>query len=950
MLFLRRSPRGAYLTAVLGSGAILAINPLLEDPTRSLLVTVLYIFTVLGAGALGGWRPSLVAIGLSILGYWFLFVEPYFSFWRPDPMEFTTLLAYVIVGGALSLLTEGLQRSGTRLEERQQRLELEVGQHQRARAALEKAEARSRAEAERSHASAALLRVTLASIGDGVITTDAQGRVTFMNSIAEALTGWSSSEAEGRLLSDVFHIVNERTRAGVANPCEKVLSSGAIVGLANHTILIARHGTEVPIDDSAAPIRDDAGRILGVVLVFRDASKEREATQALGRLAAIVESSHDAMISKSIDGTITSWNAGAERLYGYMAQEAIGSGVEMIVPPERKDEFRQLMERLRRGKRIEQLDTVRRRKDGSLVDVSLQIAPISNREGDITGASTVARDITERKRSEQALAFLAEISRTLAAITDRESALVRATRMLVPFFADWCIICMVTDDGGIQPATYAHRDPEKEELVGQLLARSPLDWNTDLATVRALRTGTTQFVAEVPEGQLRQVARSDDDFSRIASLEPRSVISAPLRIRSRTVATITFVATDARRRYTSADVGLAEELAFRVATAIDNAELLESARAADRQKDEFLAMLAHELRNPLGAISYASTLMQVSPADALPELIDVVHRQVGNLAHLIDDLLDVSRISRGKIQLRTEAIDAATIVRRAVAAARPLIEGKSHTLTLAIQDGPMPLLVDGTRVEQILVNFLTNAAKYTPDGGSISLGAEAQQGEAVIRVKDTGVGIPAEMLPRVFELFAQADRTIDRSQGGLGIGLTVARRLAELHGGTVTADSDGIGKGAEFTLRLPLCETPAEPSAGAVASRDPSAVKLRILIVDDNHDTAKMEALLLSNLGHEVATAFDGLGVLEAARTFRPDVILLDIGLPGLDGYGVAKQLREEGMDSVVLVAVSGYGRLDDVQRSRDAGFNHHLVKPVEQQALVEMLNEIPSTSNAAAL
>jgi PAS domain S-box-containing protein len=746
-----------------------------------------------------------------------------------------------------------------------------------------------------------------------------------------------------------LHIVNERTRAVVTNPCEKVISSGAIVGLANHTILIARNGSELPIDDSAAPIRDDAGRILGVVLVFRDATKEREATQALGRLAAIVASSHDAMLSKSMDGAITSWNAGAERLYGYSAHEAIGRPIEMIVPPDRKDEFRQIMEQLRRGQRIEQLDTVRRRKDGSLIDVSLQSAPLYNREGEIIGASTVARDITERKRSEQSLAFLAEISRTLAALTDRESALVRATRMMVPFFADWCIIYMVTDDGGIQSAAYAHREPEKEKLVEQLLAQYPIDWNTDMATVRALRTGTTQFVADVPDGHIGRIAQNEEDRALIELLGPRSVISAPLRIRSRTVATITFVATDARRRYTSADVGLAEELAFRVATAIDNAELLESVRAADRQKDEFLAMLAHELRNPLGAISYASTLMQASDADAQPELIEVVSRQVGNLAHLIDDLLDVSRISRGKIQLRNEPIDAATIARRAVAAARPLIEGKSHTFTLNIQSVPMPLLVDATRVEQIIVNFLTNAAKYTPDGGQISLCAEVQQGEAVIRVKDTGVGIPAEMLPRVFDLFAQADRSIDRSQGGLGIGLTVARRLAELHGGTVTAASDGVGRGAEFTLRLPLCGAPAEDNGGVVAARDPHAVKLRILVVDDNRDTANMEAMLLKNLGHEVATAFDGLEALEAARTFSPDVVLLDIGLPELDGYGVAKRLREEGMDSLVLVAVSGYGRLDDVQRSRDAGFNHHLVKPVKQQALIELLNGIPSISSAAA-
>jgi signal transduction histidine kinase len=427
----------------------------------------------------------------------------------------------------------------------------------------------------------------------------------------------------------------------------------------------------------------------------------------------------------------------------------------------------------------------------------------------------------------------------------------------------------------------------------------------------------------------------------LRKLDPRSVISVPMKIRERTIGVISFVQSDGGRPYAESDVPLAEDLARRVATAIDNAQLLNSIRESERQKDEFLAMLAHELRNPLAAIRYAADAARLrSPdaRDAHDEMLDVIDRQANNLTRLIDSLLDISRISQEKIQLRREPIDAAAIVDRAAAAQQPLLYEKGDRLIVDVADEPLPLFVDATRIEQILVNLLTNAAKYSPDGSEITLKAFALDGEAIIQVIDPGIGISAEMLPRVFDLFAQADHTLDRSQGGLGIGLTVVRKLTEMHGGTVSVQSDGVGRGSTFTVRLPLSDA-AEPASLAAADPQAAHATLNVLVVDDNRDTAQAEAMLLKMHGHRVSLAHDGRSALELFEELKPDAVLLDIGLPVINGYDVAAQLRERGNAKTLLIAVSGYGQTEDRERSKRAGFNHHLVKPVDVRELLAILH-----------
>jgi CheY-like chemotaxis protein len=316
---------------------------------------------------------------------------------------------------------------------------------------------------------------------------------------------------------------------------------------------------------------------------------------------------------------------------------------------------------------------------------------------------------------------------------------------------------------------------------------------------------------------------------------------------------------------------------------------------------------------------------------------EITERQVRQLAHLIDDLLDVSRITTNKIQLRKEAIDASTLVNRALGTARPGIEERKHQVTVDIADEEMPLFVDPTRIEQVIVNLLTNAAKYTAGGGDINIKTYRENEQVVIKVKDSGVGIPEHMLTRVFELFTQVEPTLDRAKGGLGIGLTVVRHLTEMHGGTVSATSQGLEKGSEFCVRLPLATTPGP--AAEVTVRPTVRQGMKILIVDDNADSARTLSLLLRTLGCMTEELHDGPPVVERAKSFLPDVILLDIGLPGLDGYQVARLIRQAPeLADVRLIALTGYGQQQDRERSRDAGFDRHLVKPVHLDSLIETL------------
>ena len=379
----------------------------------------------------------------------------------------------------------------------------------------------------------------------------------------------------------------------------------------------------------------------------------------------------------------------------------------------------------------------------------------------------------------------------------------------------------------------------------------------------------------------------------------------------------------------------------------DAIEAKEALAESDRRKDEFLATLAHELRNPLAPIRNSVQIMRLAgiDSDTAEQARETIERQVTHLVRLVDDLLDVSRISRNKFDLRKKPVALAVVIQSAVETSRPLIEASGQEFTISLPPGPVWLNADLTRLAQAVSNLLNNAAKYTPASGAIQLIAERRGKQAVVRVRDTGIGIPPEMRSRIFEMFGQVDTSHERTQGGLGIGLTLAKSLVEMHGGTVEVHSDGAGRGSEFVLRLPIAAagTQAEDEADGHAC---AGAARRILIVDDNRDSADSLALLLVHAGHETHTAHDGYSGLQAAEALRPDVILLDIGMPQLNGYEVARRIRQApwGGD-VTLVALTGWGQAEDRAKSREAGFDEHFVKPVEHRVLANFLAELPARS-----
>ncbi|MEO8450396.1 MAG: PAS domain S-box protein [Gemmatimonadota bacterium] len=499
------------------------------------------------------------------------------------------------------------------------------------------------------------------------------------------------------------------------------------------------------------------------------------AAQLLARLAAIVESSDDAIISKSLDGVITTWNGGAERLFGYTAAEAIGRSVTMLIPDGFLNEEPDILARLRRGERIDHYETIRRRKDGTLLNISLTVSPIIDQRGIVVGASKTARDITARKEAE---------------------------------------------------------------------------------------------------------------------------------------------------------------------TALRNAEL--ELREADRRKDEFLATLAHELRNPLAPIRNGLQVMKLAANNgaAIEQARAMMERQVTQLVRLVDDLLDISRISRGKIELRRQRVDLAGVLRSAVETSRPLIEAGGHNLSITVSPRPISVDADHTRLAQVFANLLNNAAKYTKPGGRIALAVSRAGDEATVTVQDTGVGIPAHIVPKLFAMFMQVDPSLERSQGGLGIGLALAKVLVELHNGRIDAKSGGAGRGSEFTVRLPALPEVDEEDQGGAGNR-PEAVsgRCRVLVVDDNEDSATSLAMVLQLMGNETAVAYDGLRALEVGAAFCPHLVFLDLGMPRLNGYDACRRIREEpwGKDAVV-VALTGWGQEHDRRRTAEAGFDSHLVKPVDPAVLESLV------------
>ncbi len=555
------------------------------------------------------------------------------------------------------------------------------------------------------------------------------------------------------------------------------------------------------------------------------------------------------------------------------------------------------------------------------------------------------------RRSTERLRLLADASRVFSAANpDVESVLREVANQVVTNVAQSCAIALASPDGQwLDSAVTRALDPETEERLLALGHELRVRRGEGLAG-KVLETGQSILISDVAPDDLgsRTVASVRDS---VEALKVRSLLLAPLQTSGRTIGTISAARYDPCVPFTEDDRTLLEDLADRAALAVENARLHEAERdararaeAADRRKDEFLAMLGHELRNPLSPILSALEVMRRRAPDAAVKQRTIIERQVTHLVRLVDDLLDVSRITLGKVVLRKHPLSILEVTARAAEMAGPLLEERRQRLAVSIAPG---LTVDGDdeRLAQVLANLLTNAAKYTEPGGAIAVTAAREDGQVIVRVRDSGIGIPRELLPDLFGAFVQGERSIDRSQGGLGLGLAIVRSLVELHGGNVTAKSDGPGRGSEFVIRLPALDAPDPAEREDVRPlplHESSRTAGRVLVVDDNRDAAEGLGELLTDLGYITKISYDGPSALAAAPEFTPQVALVDIGLPVMDGYEVARRLRSlPGLGELRLVAVTGYGQPSDRERSQAAGFDEHLVKPVDHAVIEPVLERL---------
>jgi signal transduction histidine kinase/CheY-like chemotaxis protein len=656
------------------------------------------------------------------------------------------------------------------------------------------------------------------------------------------------------------------------------------------------------------------------------------------------------LLATNTDLTVTGWNRWLEQRTGRAAADALGRPLFELFPDlvtRGLDKyFRQALAgqpailSQRFHKFILSLPRIPG-VDGGLMHQSGRIVPLLDGAA-VCGTLTVIEDVTERvlreaelqsrTRQQEALAFSA---RSALAGHDVADLCSESVRHLASTLGVELVEALELQPGGTWARLAGTGWPASSARVFES-ADAP-------RTLAILHSATATVIGGEPDGDPRHA--TDD------TLSAHGVTSGiAVRIPSRGLHPFGLLGayTRSHRRFTPDEIQFAQALADIIGTAAERKRLEAELRlrvgelaVADRRKDEFLAMLAHELRNPLAPVRNAVQILRATRAEDpdVVRLAELMGRQVGQMAHMVDDLLDVSRITRGKVDLRKERVTLTDAITRAVEIARPLIEDRRHQLNVSTPSEVVVLDADPMRLTQVLGNLLNNAAKYTEEGGRIWVTGARDGVEAVVRIRDTGIGLSPDMLTSVFDLFTQENRTLDRSQGGLGIGLTLVRSLVELHGGTVRATSEGPGRGSEFVVRLPAMPTGTHAGSEAKPSRPATAPRHRLLIVDDNVDSAESLAELLGLTGHEVRTAHDGPAALIEARSFLPEVILLDIGLPRMNGYEVARRMREiPELRTAILMAMTGYGQEEDRRKSQEAGFDHHLVKPVDLSDLDRLL------------
>jgi len=774
------------------------------------------------------------------------------------------------------------------------------------------------------------------------------GIITSWNRASEALFGYGAIEIVGKAAA--VTIIPPSRLAEEQDVLQRIRDGHGIQHYA--TIRQRKDGTLVDVSITVSPLRNAAGDIVGLSKVARDISSQKHVEYEAKHLAAIVTSSEDAIISKDLDGTIQSWNIAAERLFGFTAAEMIGRSLRLIIPDDRQNEEDEVLSRIRRGESVTHFETIRRRKDGTPVPISLTVSPIRADSGEIIGASNISRDITEKKRAEQRAAFLAEASHLLTASLDYTATLTAVANLAVPSIADWCAVDIVVDNGKIERLAVAHADPGKIEIA-RTIRECYEDPDSPYSVGAIVRTRRAALVPHVSDEMIEQAARGDAECVRLLRLLGlASYIAVPLVAHGRTLGAISFVSAESGRVYTNLDLQFAEDVAFRAALAIDNARAYEAAQFANRLKDDFLATFSHELRTPLNAILGYSRMLfggVIGGGEKQKRALKTIERNATSLSQIVEDVLDVSRIVSGKLRLNIEPVDLPRVLKQAIDTVSPAAEAKHIRVEAILDPGAAPVSGDADRLQQIVWNLLSNAVKFTPKGGRVQVRLERINSHLEITVSDTGIGIKPDFLPHMFERFRQADSGTAREHTGLGLGLGIARHLVELHGGTIHATSEGEGRGSTFQIRLPVIIAHTATAAGErrVHPRSqaniptgpvPTLDGVRVLTVDDDNDALTLGRDILEAAGAEVTTCESAIRALEEIRVVRPDVLVADVGLPRMDGYELIKRIRQlpdSRVRDVPAAALTAYARAEDRVKSLQSGFQMHLSKPIDPAELV---------------
>lgn len=794
------------------------------------------------------------------------------------------------------------------------------------------------------------LRLFLEDAKDyALMLLDTESRIVDWLGAAETITGWSAAEVSGRSIEILF--TDEDRAAGIP---QKEKEQAARTGRAEDRRWHVRKDSSLFFAEGVTTsFRDEAGELQGFGKIFRDSTLHKQAEAALQdserRLRFVMDAVPQKLFTTTPDGNVSYVNSTWLADAGQTFEQIRDWGWTNLVHPEDLENTLSSWRHSIATGTDHDIEHRFRAADGSyrwhlsravaMRDDAQQIIMWVGSNTDIDDVKTaevkLGNELAREQENTARLTKIAQASRTINSVLSVENiaqVLAEESRNILRVHQT---VVSLTVGRSWEQAINAVSLSDKYAIYRNYHAVP------DGSGIYAEVCRTRQSM-RFTQQQLEQHP-SWKHFGEHAQDHPpmRGWLAVPLLDREGEIAGLIQASDKYEDEFTEADEAILQQLAATASIGIANARLYDSLREQDRHKDEFIATLAHELRNPLAPLRTGVDIL--AAADGKGEhgrVLQMMQRQLAHMVHLIDDLMDVSRVSSGKVELKRERISLRTIIDTALEATEPTIKAARHQLQLQIPGVPLYLLGDLTRLAQVISNLLNNAAKYTPEGGTIMIAADQEEDQVVLRISDNGVGISKDMLPKVFELFTQAEPNVDRAQGGLGIGLSLVRKLVEMHGGSVTADSPGADKGSTFTLRLPLLQEPQPQPAGlSTPHREIPISGKRLLVVDDNIDAAETLAMLLRFYGHDVYTAHSGTLALELALALRPDAIFLDLGLPGLSGYQVAQALRREpSCQQLVLIALTGWGNEEDRQRSEAAGFNHHLVKPADAKMVGDVL------------